>query len=134
MRCHKPQQTYTTLTGLTLVTVPRPVMLGVILDANGQPSKVKYPNYWESSKTGYHPYSDLKGILKVDFDRIKPDLVIYQLGDGTLLLADLEIFEGSKMGTHNGSSTGAVCYIHDVDRLRVIKMPEIKEIPAFSFV
>jgi hypothetical protein len=133
MFAHKPQQTYTTQDGLTLVIVPRPALQGLQLH-DGKPSGVKYPNHHYLSPDGWTYYSTLKGINKVDYQRIKPDMILYELGDGTLLQADLALFENSKMGTHNGSSTGAVCYIHDVDRLRVVLMPEIHEEPAFSFV
>jgi hypothetical protein len=79
-------------------------------------------------------YLTLKGINRADFDRIKPDRMFYELADSTLLEADLELFEGSEMADHNATCDHQVCYIHWVSQLRLVEMPEIKEIPVFSFV
>jgi hypothetical protein len=79
-------------------------------------------------------YKTLKGINRADFLRIKPDRMFYELADGTLLEADLELFEGSEMADHNATQDHQVCYKHWVNQLRVVPMPEIKEIPVFSFV
>jgi hypothetical protein len=133
MFAHKPQQTHTTQDGFTVVTVPRPALKGLKL-VDGKPSAVKYPNHHYLSPDGWTYYSTLKGINKAYYDRIKPDMVLYELGDGTLLQADLELFVGSEMASHNATSTETFCYSHQVKDLRVVKMPEIEEVPVFSFV
>lgn len=107
--------THTTRTGLTLTIVPRHAMLGVILDAKGQPTAVKH--------SSGRSYSDLKGIAQKDYQDIKPDLLHYELADGTLLHANPSLFIGSEMSCHHNS--GETCYTHQVSRLKVVKMPEI---------
>jgi hypothetical protein len=132
MFAHNPERTYRTTDGLTLVIVPAPRFLGVILDADGVPTALKYPCYREGSK-GYRTFPDLKGINKVDFDRIKPDLVFYQLGDKTYLEAPISIFANSEMGSHNATQKETACYNHPVNQLRVVEMPAVKEVPIYSF-
>jgi hypothetical protein len=126
MYCHKPEHTHTTTTGLRVTIVPAPRLKGVKLDANGNPDTVKYPNHSQWSHDGWTYYSTLKGINKADYDRIKPDRVIYELGDGTLLQADLALFTGSEMGSHNATQKETACYIHQVSELRVVEMPELE--------
>jgi hypothetical protein len=132
MHCHNPERTYRTTDGLRCTIVPSPRFLGVILDASGKPEAVKYPDYRESSKAGYRPISDLKGINREDFDRIKPDRVLYKLGDGTLLEADLKLFVSSEMGSHNATQKETACYNHPVNRLRVVEMPAVEAVPVYS--
>jgi hypothetical protein len=131
MFCHKPQQTYITTNGLTLVKVPRPTLLGVTLDVAGIPKAVKYPNHHYLSD-GWTYYSTLKGINKADYDRIKPDMVLYELGDGTLLQADLELFENSEMASHNATQSETACFSHQVNQLKVVSMPEVEEVPVYD--
>jgi hypothetical protein len=129
-------RTRITKTGLTLVIVPRPTLLGVILAPSGLPLAVKYPDHHYSSKTGYKTYLTLKGIDQIDFDRIKPDLVIYELQDGTRLQAGLELFDDSIMGSNNATSTADVeqfCFIHPVPKLRLVEMPELEELPMIDY-
>ncbi len=133
MRCYNPERTHRTIDGLTLVIIPRPSLLGVILDAKGLPSAVKYPDHSYWSKDGFKYYSTLKGINKGDHDRIKPDMVIYQLADGTLLQADLALFENSEMGRHNATQDERFCFLHQVTQLRVVEMPELEVVPVYDF-
>jgi hypothetical protein len=126
-------KTHTTTDGLKVCIVPRPVLLGIILSDDGKPSAVKYPDQSQWSQTGFKTYHTLKGINKEDYDRIQPDLVLYQLKDGTLLQADLAAFEGSKLVTHNASNVQTLCYSHPVNLLQVVEMPEFREVPVFQF-
>ncbi len=132
MFCKKPERTYTTNTGLKLVIIPRPSLLGVILDGDGQPESVKYPDYRYYTPLSYKTYSTLKGINQEDYDSIKPDLVLYELKDGTLLQADPELFVDSEMSTHNATSDGKACYIHNVSKLVLAQMPEIEQVPVYD--
>ena len=131
MKCNNPERVYLTSDGSTLVIVPTPRMKKVQLDAKGVPSSVLYPNHQYSSD-GWTYYSILKGINKADYDRIKPDLVMYQLADGTLLQADLELFENSEMGSHNATQKETFCYSHQVNQMRVVEMPEVEKVPVFQ--
>jgi hypothetical protein len=125
--------THTTTDGLKVVIVPRPALLGVILSEDGQPKAVKYPDQSQWSKTGVMTYLTLKGINKADYDRIKPDLVLYQLKDGSLLQANLAAFQGSKLVTHNASNVETLCFLHQVNQLQVVEMPEYQEVPIYQF-
>lgn len=78
-------------------------------------------------------YLDLKGINKVDFDCIKPDLMFYELADGTLLEAPISLFEGSEIADHSATPDHQVCYKHWVNQLRLVEMPEIEEVPIYNF-
>jgi hypothetical protein len=90
-------------------------------------SAVLYPDTRYYSETGYKYFSTLKGINKADYDRLKPDLVIYQLKNGELLQADLAVFEQSKEGTHNACKVETECFIHRVSDLTQVEMPELAE-------
>jgi hypothetical protein len=132
MYSHNSERKHITTDGLTLVIVPRPSLETVKLDAKGVPSSVLYPNSHYLSD-GWTYYSTLKGINKADYDRLKPDLVMYQLADGTLLQADLELFVGSEMVSHNATQKETFCYSHQVNQLRVVEMPEIEEVQIWQF-
>jgi hypothetical protein len=93
---------------------------------DGKPSAVK------SAKSVYRTFPTLKGITKEAYDWIKPDLVLYELADGSLLQANRELFDGSEMGTHNATSDDQPCFTHDVDKLELVEMPEVEEIPTFD--
>ncbi len=122
---------HTTTTGLGLVIVPRHTLLGVEL-TDGKPSAVKYPDYRYYAKSDYRTFTTLKGINKVEYDWIKPDLVLYELADGSLLQANRELFDGSEMDTHNATSDDQPCFTHDVSKLELVEMPEVKEVPTFD--
>lgn len=77
-------------------------------------------------------YLTLKGINREDFDRIKPDRVLYELADRSLLEAPIELFEGSEMADHNATHDHQVCYQHWVNQLRLVEMPELQEIPVYD--
>jgi hypothetical protein len=124
--------THITTTGLKVVIVPRDTLHGVLM-IDGKPSAVKYPdNHWDS-ETGYVYYSTLKGINKADYDRIKPDLVLYQLRDGSLLQANLAAFQNSKLVTHNASNVETFCFLHQVNQLQVVEMPEFRQVEVYQF-
>jgi hypothetical protein len=114
---------YHTVEGKKVVIVPAPRFLGLQLK-DGVPEAVKYPDHRYYTKSDYRLYYDLKGLNKEDFDHHNPDWVIYVLKDGTLLQADKDVFEQSKLGSNNACSDGRACYNHDVCKLKVIdKLP-----------
>jgi hypothetical protein len=110
--------------------VPRPLVKKVELDGDGIPVRIylhdpQYPQgIW--CKT-------LKGLNHSDYDRIKPDIIIYQLGDGTLLSATADVCQRSDTATH--STKGGDCFEHRVSDLRVIEQlpPRLTPVPVFSF-
>jgi hypothetical protein len=96
--------------------VPRPFVERVELDDDDRPERVLFHN----PAFVYGKWFDtLKGLKHSDYDRIKPDIIIYQLGDGTLLSATADVCQRSDTATHN--TKGGDCFEHRVSDLRVIE-------------
>jgi hypothetical protein len=124
--------THTTPDGKTVCIVPRPALLRVNLDADGNPISVVTTNQSQWGD-GFSYWTTLLGINKETLDRIRPDLVIYELADGSLLQADPELFDNSEMNYHRAATTDTPCFQHWVKYLRLVEMPEWREEPIYQF-
>lgn len=121
----------------TICVVPAPRFNGVIL-TNGKPSAVSYPtnNYYQQKD---REYKDLKGLNIEDYDRLKPALVVYELGNGALLAATPAVFEKATSGSNNAYSKGSACFVHQVSDLELLEELPINlkcgvpGLPAFQF-
>ena len=103
--------------GLTCV-IARPALTKLYLSDKGTPTGV---GYFASHYGRDLVYSELHGINKNDYQSHQPDLVVYQLADGTLLAAPKALFEvdSTDVTAHKGN-----CYLHKVDYLTVLdKLP-----------
>jgi hypothetical protein len=103
--------------------VPRPALDGYTV-RGGRPCFVSYQG---------REFPDILGLRVCDYEAIKPDWVVYQLGDGSFLGASKEVLEGSCKDPsiawkgHNSINTM-------VSRLKVLEeLPEPLEIPIFHF-
>lgn len=122
----------------TICVVPAPRFSGIRTE-NGKPWKLEYPtNLHSHFGAAIRYYPDLKGLNQDDYDRLKPALVVYELGDGTLLAATPAVFEKSTFSTNNSCSKGRACYVHQVSDLELIPELPISEygcpgLPVFQF-
>lgn len=123
MYCTKEKSIYFyhSTDGLICV-VPCPRFSGVRLDKDGKPFSVIYPN-GKHPEVGYpfNFYRDLKGLNVSDYSDLQPALVVYELGDGSLLAADADVFAKATLGSNNASSTGEACYVHLVKDLMLLE-------------
>ncbi|MBD2250990.1 hypothetical protein [Nostoc parmelioides] len=114
----------------TVCVVPRPT-LSSVNTKDGQPVSVNYPTNSQFGVAVKYFY-DLKGIQVEDYKWNKPDLLVYELADGTLLTASKEVVEASQVNHTSGYHTK--CYIHQVKDLQVLeKLPEEIE-EHFEFI
>lgn len=121
------QYTYYSTVGLVCV-VPRPTLVSLNTQ-DGQPISVNYPTNSHFGAAVKYFY-DLKGIQLDDYKRIKPDLVIYRLADGTLLAAGKDVIEASQVSYTSGYH--GQCYITKIKDLEVFdKLP--LEAPSVVF-
>jgi hypothetical protein len=132
MYTHHPIRVHRTTSGLKIVVMPRPALAGFHL-VNGTLSSVKKPSYWLESKTGYNYYSTLLGLNVEDFDRIQPDQVFYELGDGSYLMATAAACLKSSRTEHRATSTYKPCFEHQIADLVIAELPEVEEVPIFDF-
>ncbi len=110
---------YDSTEGLICV-VPCPRFSGVNLDSAGKPVSVIYPtNSCYGAKFRFYP--DLKGLNVTDYSDRQPALVVYELGDSSLLAADADVFAKATLGSNNASSTGEACYVHLVKDLMLLE-------------
>lgn len=122
----------------TICVVPAPRFSGIRTE-NGKPWKLEYPtNLHSHFGVAIRYYPDLKGLNQDDYERLKPALVVYQLGDGTLLAATPAVFEKSTFSTNNACSKGSVCFVHQVSDLELLSELPISKygcpgLPAFQF-
>lgn len=118
MYTDKPIHFYYSIQGLVCI-VPRPKMTGVKTDKAGNPVAVYYPTYPQGYRnpTGKH-YPDLFGLNIEDYLRENPALVIYELGDGSLLAANSEAIAIAGRGINNACPKKTDCYIHLVKDLQ----------------
>lgn len=72
-----------------ICVVPRPKLVGYD-SLEGQPVAVFYPDT-EFEKGRRYP--DILGIRECDYEAIKPDIVIFKLGDGSYLAATSGVME-----------------------------------------
>lgn len=122
----KRHQSHTTIAGLEVVIVPRPSLLRVILDGVGNPKMVSTQNQHYTSD-GFKDWDTLKGLNLSDVTAFNPDLVIYQLDDGSLLTANRDAIVKATEDNHSASSTDTRCLLHKVSDLRLLKaMPEFQ--------
>lgn len=113
----------------TVCVVPRPSLNGYE-SQDGQPVFVSYPNTYGGKG---RRYSGLKGILVSTYQEVKPDLVVYELGDGSLLAATKEVLDSSVADCHYAYQYQG-CIKTDVGKLQVLQeLPEKLDIPVFNF-
>ncbi len=131
----KPYHLYHSTLGLVCV-VPRPTLTGVAFSSNGEPYAVIYT----SPETGKDTkYPTLGGLNIEDYQEHKPVLIIYVLGDGTLLAADKAAIARSTESTNRSCSKETPCFSHWVNSLKVLdQQPEFDlnpplGTPVFSF-
>jgi len=113
----------------TICVVPAPRLAGY--DSwEDRPISVFYPDtHWGKGKR----YKDLKGILVSTLEEVNPDLVVYELADGSLLGATREVLEDSTRDYHNAYQHIS-CVKTDVSRLQILQeLPEKLDIPIFNF-
>ncbi|MEH2293291.1 hypothetical protein [Nostoc sp.] len=114
-----------------ICVVPRPTLVSFNA-TNGQPVSVNYPDNNCYSLIKYKYFYDLKGIQVVDYQRIKPALVVYKLADGSLLAATPEVIEASQVNHTSGYHSQ--CYITKISSLQVLnKLPDEDEAYTFDF-
>jgi hypothetical protein len=121
-------QSYDTTLGKVCL-VPRPQITGVELDDDDRPKRVQFHN----PAYDYGRWFDtLKGLTRSDYRRIKPDILIYKLGNGTLLYATADVCQRSGTDTH--STKGGDCFEHRVSDLRVLEQlpPRLIDIPVLA--
>lgn len=120
-----------------ICVVPRPTLEGVkVID--GKPSQVKYHSRIAFAEGPYRYFKDLKGLNIENYDRLKPALVVYQLGDGSLLAATPAVSAIATASTNNACSKGSACFVHQVSDLELMPELPISEygcpgLPAFQF-
>jgi hypothetical protein len=110
--------TYYSTHGVTCL-IQRQSLSKLYLSEAGEPMAV---GYWADYHQRDMRYEQLHGLAVSDYDRLKPDLVVYQLADGTLLAAPKALLEEGVTDTtaHKGN-----CYIHQVEYLTVLaKLPK----------
>jgi hypothetical protein len=113
----------------TVCVVPRPSLNGYE-SQDGQPVSVSYPNTY--GKKG-RSYSDLKGILLSTYQEVKPDIVVYELANGSLLAATKEVLDSSVADCHYAYHYRS-CITTDVKKLQVLQeLPEKLDTPIFNF-
>ncbi|WP_250122942.1 hypothetical protein [Chroococcidiopsis sp. CCMEE 29] len=113
----------------TICVVPRPSLANYEA-RDGLPVAVSYPNTY--GKKG-RSYSDLKGILLSTYQEVKPDLVVYELGNGSLLAATKEVLDSSVADIHFAYRYRG-CITTDVSKLKILQeLPEKLDIPIFNF-
>jgi hypothetical protein len=113
----------------TICVVPRP-SLASYEAREGQPVAVSYPNTY--GKKG-RKYPDLKGILVSTYQEVKPELVVYELGDGSLLAATKEVLDSSMADCHYAYHYRS-CITTDVKKLQLLQeLPQKLDIPIFNF-
>ncbi|RUT08871.1 hypothetical protein DSM106972_009240 [Dulcicalothrix desertica PCC 7102] len=100
--------------------ISRPSLSKLYLNEDGTPAAV---GYFASQYGRDLVYTELHGINQNDYQNNLPDLVVYQLADGTLLAAAKAVFsaENTDITAHKGS-----CYIHQVEYLTVLDKLPIK--------
>ncbi len=107
-------QYYYSAFGVTCV-IQRQALSKLYLSEGGTPIAV---GYWADSKQRDLMYEDLLGINVDDYARMKPDLVVYQLADGTLLGAPKFLIEDT--GNTETTAKKGNCYLHQVHHLTVL--------------
>jgi hypothetical protein len=113
----------------TVCVVPRP-SLKCYEARECEPVSVSYPDTY--GRRG-RKYSDIKGILLSTYQEVKPDLVVYELGDGSLLAATKEVLDSSVADCHYAYHYRS-CITTDVKKLQILQeLPEKLDIPIFNF-
>lgn len=137
MYTKKPIYFYDSALG-SICVVPAPRFEGIRLK-DGKPWGLEYPtNIHSSFGAAIKYYFDLKGLNVEDYKANKPDLVVYELGNGALLAATPAVFEKATRGFNNACSTGSACYVHQVSDLELIPELPLSEygcpgLPVFQF-
>lgn len=85
----------------------------------------------------HQDYPDILGIKVCDYQCLKPDLVVFQLGDGSLLAATKEVLEASMRG-HSYAWAGHKSInptLKDLQILQDLPEPQLEAdgIPVYSF-
>lgn len=100
---------YLTSNGLKVAVVPRPALDSYNYIIPGYPETVQ----WNDKH-----FCSIKGICVQDFLDHEPDLVVYKLGDGSLLAASAEAIKASLVTEHTQWFQGA--YETAVSKLQVL--------------
>jgi hypothetical protein len=109
--------------------VPRPSLKSYEAK-EGEPVSVSYPDTY--GRKG-RKYKDLKGILVSTYQEVQPDIVVYELGDGSLLAATKKVLDSSMADIHYAYRYRG-CITTDVKKLKILqKLPEKLDIPIFNF-
>lgn len=113
----------------TICVVPRPGLAGYD-SKDGKPVAVYYP---DTNFAKGRRYPDVLGIRVCDYEKEKPVMVIFELGDGSLLAASKEVLEvaaryESRAWQGHKSINPQVSQLQVLDRL-----PEALEIPVYNF-
>ena len=127
-------KTRTTTTGLKLVIMPRLALSGFHL-VDGVLSSVMKPSY-RCDSDGFSLFPTLFGLNIEDYDRINPDRIYYELGDGTYLMATAAVCLIAGRTEHRATSDGKPCFEHQVSDLVIAELPEleaVEELPIYQF-
>lgn len=117
MHCNKPQYTTKTASGKTALVCPRPTIVGLVPDVHGKPTAIQLKNSHKCPNT-------LDGIKVADYSRIDAAYLLYELGDGTMLLASKEAIANAKQVEHR-ASPHPLCFTHLVSALTFTSLAEL---------
>jgi hypothetical protein len=126
---------HTTTTGLVFIICPASRFSGCTVDAEGKPTALKYAtgNYdYDANEPTWKPMYDIRGLNMEDVESWKPDFILYRLGDGTLLKANLDAIAKAGKDENCASTKDLECLKHLIGDLEVVEMPEVEEIPTFD--
>jgi hypothetical protein len=121
MYCYQPQYIQSLPSGKVALICPRPALVGAHL-VQGKLSSVKTTDKSYYSETGFKYWSTLNGIQKTDAARLTHDVLLYKLGDGTLLLAPPDSICGE---LEHRAGQNRLCFTHRVDKLAVVSIENL---------
>lgn len=116
MLCKNPQYLTQTASGKTALVVPRPSIKGLLLDKLGKPSAIDLGS-WQCPNT-------LFGITISDHIKYKRHYLLYELGDGTLLLADKEAISNAENIEHR-AGYNPLCLNHKLADLQIVTLDSL---------